>query len=163
MPDRERELTALYAEEARSLERAVARSVVASHSVVEEACSYAWCQLVRRLDDIDIEPGVFWWLYRVAVRQVWRLTAQAGRCIPVGDPATVVAAAGLATQSAADAFEISSALDVLETLSERQRRILLMQAMGFSYAEIGRLTGDTVRTVERQLRRARQALAATRR
>src|SRR3954451_19385279 len=102
MSEQERALTALYAEEARALERAVGRSVVASQTIVEEACSYAWCQLIRRLDDVDPEPGVFWWLYRVAVRQVWKLTAKDRRCIPVGDGSAVVAAAGLAMPSAAD-------------------------------------------------------------
>jgi DNA-directed RNA polymerase specialized sigma24 family protein len=34
--------------------------------------------------------------------------------------------------------------------------MLLLHAAGFKYVEIARITGDSVRTVERQLRRARE-------
>src|SRR5439155_2724608 len=47
-------------------------------------------------------------------------------------------------------------LDSVRALPERQRRVLLMHGCGFTYAEIARMTGDTVRTVERLLGRARQ-------
>jgi DNA-binding CsgD family transcriptional regulator len=36
-----------------------------------------------------------------------------------------------------------------------------MHALGFTYAEIGRMTGDTVRTVERQLRRSKETLRSS--
>lgn len=49
-------------------------------------------------------------------------------------------------------------LEELRSLPERQRRILLLFAFGFTYVEIAERTGDTVRTVERQLCRARQGL-----
>src|SRR4051794_35633575 len=161
MRDREQAIVALYVREAAELERLVARSVIASPTVIEEACSHAWCQLIRRLDDIDVAPATFWWLYRVAVREAWRLAEKARRCIPVGDGSAVGAVAAVAARAPADLLEARSALDELDSLSERQRRIVLMQAIGFTYAEIGRLTGDSVRTVERQLRRARQTLGVT--
>ena len=43
-------------------------------------------------------------------------------------------------------------------LTGRERRLLGLQAAGYSYREISRATGDTVRTVERQLWRARRKL-----
>lgn len=47
---------------------------------------------------------------------------------------------------------------MLAALSARQRRLLALQGLGFSYEEISALTGDSRRTVERQLQRGRAAL-----
>ncbi len=43
-------------------------------------------------------------------------------------------------------------------LPVRQRRVLWLKAIGFSYDEISTETGETVRTVQRQLLRARSAV-----
>jgi DNA-directed RNA polymerase specialized sigma24 family protein len=40
--------------------------------LVDEACSFAWMQLLRCQPDRDSVAG---WLWRVAVREVWRLEA----------------------------------------------------------------------------------------
>ena len=45
-----------------------------------------------------------------------------------------------------------------EVLPERQRRLIALQAIGCSYAELAALTGDTPRTVDRQLARAKRRL-----
>jgi DNA-directed RNA polymerase specialized sigma24 family protein len=50
-------------------------------------------------------------------------------------------------------------LRALDRLPERRRRLIWLQGLGFSYAEMAGVTGDSPRTVERQLRRARQELA----
>ena len=47
---------------------------------------------------------------------------------------------------------------VAEVLPDRQRRLVWLQALGWSYLEMAQQTGDTPRTVERQLLRARRAL-----
>jgi RNA polymerase sigma factor (sigma-70 family) len=48
------------------------------------------------------------------------------------------------------------ALRELARLDERPRRIFALHVAGYSYEEIAQLTGDTVRTVDRQMGRARQ-------
>src|SRR4051794_2833954 len=158
MRDRDAAVSAFYAQEAAGLERAVTRGVNASASTIEDACSYAWCQLVRRGDDIRLGREAFWWLYRVAVRQAWKMAAVDQRHVPAGDPAAV---ALLAPDYGDDVEQLAERREVLrsiERLPERQRRVLLLHALGYTYAEIARMTGDSHRTVDRQLRRTRETL-----
>jgi DNA-directed RNA polymerase specialized sigma24 family protein len=53
------------------------------------------------------------------------------------------------------------ALGALAALRPRQRRLLGLFASGHSYEEIVATTGDSQRTVDRQLVRARKRLALT--
>jgi hypothetical protein len=75
MSDRDAAISAFYAKEAPGLVRAVMRAVDASPLTVEDACAYAWCQPVRRADDIRLGRSEFWSLYRVAVREAWKMSA----------------------------------------------------------------------------------------
>jgi DNA-directed RNA polymerase specialized sigma24 family protein len=49
-------------------------------------------------------------------------------------------------------------LSSISLLPERQQRMLWLQGIGLSYADIAITTGCTTRTVERQLLRARRAI-----
>ena len=161
MSDRDSAISAFYAKEAPGLVRAVMHAVDASPLTVEDACAYAWCQLVRRADDIRLGRSAFWWLYRVAVREAWKLSAVDCRHVPRGDGAEVACGVIDAATPVDDLVEHRDELRSLRTLPERQRRILLLHALGFTYAEIGRMTGDSARTVERLLRRSKETLRAS--
>ena len=50
MASRHDDIAAFFAANAIALERTVARHVVASSAVVEDACSIAWSKLLRRPD-----------------------------------------------------------------------------------------------------------------
>src|SRR3954447_11358040 len=78
MSSRHDDIAAFFAANAIALERTVARHVVAGAATIEDACSIAWSKLLRRTD-IHLGSDGFWWLYRVAVREVWRLTSDARR------------------------------------------------------------------------------------
>lgn len=52
------------------------------------------------------------------------------------------------------AIELDEALTVLASLPERKRDLYALKVLGFSYEEIGRITGDSYSTVNRQLVRA---------
>jgi DNA-directed RNA polymerase specialized sigma24 family protein len=52
------------------------------------------------------------------------------------------------------------ALEALSDLRPRQRRLLGLRAGGRDYHEISAATGDSRRTIDRQLVRARKRLAA---
>src|SRR4051794_23619858 len=92
------------------------RSVTASPETIEDACTYAWHQLIRRLDDIDIGDGTFWWLHRVAVHEVWRLTAVARRYVLVGDVTHIAMARGHMAPSTAELVEQRERLRSLDEL-----------------------------------------------
>jgi len=54
--------------------------------------------------------------------------------------------------------EAFAALEVVASLSPRQRELIGLQVAGYSRQEIASLTGTSQRAVERHLRRARAAL-----
>jgi DNA-binding CsgD family transcriptional regulator len=54
--------------------------------------------------------------------------------------------------------EARERLALLDGVPERGRRALWLQAAGLSYEEMAAYTGDSERTVERQLMRAKRAL-----
>ena len=49
-------------------------------------------------------------------------------------------------------------LELLQELPERQERLIWLQGLGFNYPEMATETDMTVRTVERQLMKARRNL-----
>lgn len=159
--DRTHAIALFYAREAESLQRAVARSVAAPAAMVEDGCSYAWCQLLRR-DEIELGPGGFWWLYVVAKREVFRLSGRARREEPGGSESELPGRAALLVEDVSETVQRRAEHDarvrLLETLGDRKRRMLVLQAAGFSYEEIAQACGDSLRTVERQLLRGKRAL-----
>jgi RNA polymerase sigma factor (sigma-70 family) len=152
MPSRRDDVAAYFAANATRLERTVARHVNASAPTVEDACATAWCVLVRRAD-IRLDAQGFWWLYRVAVHEAWKLTGEERRApsVDVDELAECLSSSVEVTEHA----EQRQTLRLLRELPERQARILVLRAYGFTYAEIARMTGATLRTIDRQLRRAR--------
>lgn len=57
-----------------------------------------------------------------------------------------------------EAAEAREALGLIAQLPERQQRIAALAVTGLSREEIAEVTGDTLRTVDRQLYRARAKL-----
>jgi DNA-directed RNA polymerase specialized sigma24 family protein len=106
---------------------------------------------------------VLGWLATTAVREVFKLSRRQAR-----EPSLEAALEepdGLADAVAwigcpERAVEASERIGALRALPERQQRLLWLQASGLSYGEISGQTGDTIRTVERQLHSARLALKA---
>src|SRR4051812_42372169 len=132
------------------LRREVAAYTEGDAELVEDACSFAWTQLVRKQPE---RPTVFAWLWRVAVRELWRLER-------------VEAAQHGAREPRAEAWSPMEtrqrwleALEAVGALRPRQRRMVGLFARGHSYNEISPAPGSTWRTVDRQLGRARKRLA----
>ncbi len=63
-----------------------------------------------------------------------------------------------ASSSLEDVVERRARLDAIRDLPERQQRLVWLQGLGLSYAEMAGYTGASPRTVERQLLRAKRAL-----
>ena len=147
---------ALFTEHHERLERAVASAVTAPHQVIEDACAFAWLQLLRTEPERE---AIFAWLKVVAIREAIRLmTHKPAEPLetPSGEPAVEPeAAVDVETECAA-----REALAAVAALPARQRRVLGLQVAGYSYAEIGERTGDSYRTVDRQMARARRSLQA---
>jgi DNA-directed RNA polymerase specialized sigma24 family protein len=112
---------------------------------------------LRRQPDRD---RVFGWLRAVAIHEAYRLSGVERRDARLDAPVSPGAAlcgservedprACLGRQ-----LEARLALARVGELQPRQRRLFALQIVGLSYAEMSAVTADSVRTVDRQLRRA---------
>jgi RNA polymerase sigma factor (sigma-70 family) len=169
-PSRSDDLAALYRAQHRNLERIVGRQVRAPGTIAQDACQTAWARLCAHPDLVLKEHAALSWLITTATREAWkqsrRLTGReslAGFQIN-GDLDE------LADQDVADPYELAIAhaehqqrLTQLRALSERERLYLYLQGLGYSYSEMATLTSASVRTVERQVLRARSKLGNPRR
>jgi RNA polymerase sigma factor (sigma-70 family) len=136
----------------------------APEALVEDACLFAWLQLLRRQPDREL---AYAWLCTVARREAWRMlrAAREVRSLdasvsragtgegPDGADPLVECIAGRDTVEAAHAAR--EALRVLASLPDRQRRYLALKVAGHSYRENCALTGASYTTVNRHLPRAR--------
>jgi RNA polymerase sigma factor (sigma-70 family) len=154
-----REVADLYAAQSTRVRRLVHLHVQASDALVEDACQVAWMRLIRHRTRVNPQAADRW-LVRVAVNEALKLIRRGDRDVSLDE---------LGDQ---DREDLSSVPDVMQALAEqrarlatirdlpeRQARLVWLQGLGFSYAEMSSATGDTPRTVERQLLRARCRLA----
>lgn len=154
----------LYKREGATVRRLVAGRARVPDALIEDACQTAWERLCSH-EDVNLPPVVaVRWLVVTASRVAWRHgrrretsvrlwapDAESGHGEPAGgapDPLDVVIEHERSCKLAGR----------LGVLTDRERRFLVMRAMGLSYREIGERTGATVRTVERQLVRGRRKL-----
>jgi RNA polymerase sigma factor (sigma-70 family) len=135
----------------------LARIVRTSRENLEDACSFAWLQLLR----CSPEPETAYaWLVTVAVHEAVRLDRRSRRLSPLcREDGTMPGLCETAdpVRLREQVLEAAATLDRAR-LTRRERRVLGLRAAGYSYGEIARMTGDSVRTVERQLWRARRKL-----
>lgn len=151
------DLEVLYGQVDSKLREIVAFNVRGPEGLIEDACQTAWLRLARRRDRL-VPRAVLPWLVTTATREALRLVRRAERDLPfevLGDPDPVASAA-----PGPDALaEWRSRLAELRALPPRQQRFIWLQGLGFSYSEMAGREGASLRTVERQVLRARGALA----
>ena len=153
-----REVAELYGAQAIRLHRLIHLHVQAPDALVEDACQVAWLRLVRHRARVDPETADRW-LVRVAVNEARRQITRAGRDVSLDELADAAAEEpGTNAELVHELAERRARLATLHELPERQRRLLWLQGLGFSYVEMSRATGESPRTVERQLMRAKRAL-----
>jgi len=132
------------------LMRSVGRSVHTSPEIIEDACSMAWAQFLAHQPDRERH----WkgWLFRTAQREAWRLDRQRHEALGMTTGAER-SERGVTREPAdpndhhAERLDFDMAVDVLEQLPPRLRRIAFLRAAGMQYREIGAITGDSERRV----------------
>jgi RNA polymerase sigma factor (sigma-70 family) len=153
------EVAELYAAHAVRVRRLVRLRLAAPDALVEDACQVAWSRLVVRHTRVRREVADCW-LVSVAIHEALRLIARGGREVSLqsledDDPRL--------SRQVPDLFDALAEprvrLEAIRDLPERQQRLLWLQGLGLSYEEMAGATGDSRRTVERQLARARRRLA----
>lgn len=151
------------------LARVVRRCVGGPHALIEDACSFAWTQLLCHKP--ERRPQLFGWLCTVAIHEAYRLSRLDRREDPLdvrvagrgGDPLFRVELIEDPRAPVEFQLEARTALACVAELCPRQRDLFALQIAGLSYREIAAATGDSVRTVDRQLRRAHERVRWTRR
>lgn len=165
------EVGALYGALAARVRSAVCAQVRAAEADVDDACQVAWGRLFVHRADVHRETALGW-LIVTARHETLRLIRAARHTVPleglgegeedVGETARRRPGAIRSRERPAPSVEAlvaaRLALRSIDRLSERQRRLVWLQGLGLSYEEMARATGSSVRTVERQLRRAKQSL-----
>jgi RNA polymerase sigma factor (sigma-70 family) len=154
------EVEALYACSAGLVEGQVRSGVTAPEAVIEDACQVAWTRLLDHADRISRDRAVAW-VITTAVHEAFKLTRRSARELSLEHMADATGDLH-ARQTARPADEVVESrlrLGLLDALPERQQRLLWLQGVGFDYREMASRTDATVRTVERQLAKARRRLA----
>jgi RNA polymerase sigma factor (sigma-70 family) len=160
------DLDALYRQLAPMLERLVARNISAPPALIEDACQFAWSSLLVRRDQV-VQGRELGWLLTTASREVLR-QLRAGRRelsidLPDTGPAAAEAAADVTRLTLPDPLQVVTQrerLAQIHSLPLRQQRMVWLHGLGYDYEEISEETGDSCRTVQRQLLRAKHKLAA---
>jgi RNA polymerase sigma factor (sigma-70 family) len=150
----------LYTELQAQLVRIVATNVQAPEGMIEDACQSAWSGLLVHVDALPTGTELGW-LATTATREALWLVRRERDQTPLHELAEPISldAYRAATPEPERALELSERLAEIRRLPVRQQRVVWLQGMGYDYLEIAAVTGESRRTVERQLTRARQRMA----
>jgi RNA polymerase sigma factor (sigma-70 family) len=149
----------LYHSLAARLEQTVRIQVHAPREVIEDACHHAWTQLINHGDRVN-RDATFSWLATTAIRHAWKLNRRERRELSLEAAADELGELQIPSPSPGppERLEFREQLGQLAELPERQRRFIWLRAAGLTYVEMAAYTGDTVRTVDRQIVRATERI-----
>ena len=124
------QIAALYGQQARLVQRQVARRVNAPTAIIEDACQTAWERLCTHPGVEPVAPSAVKWLMVTAMREAWRRAA--AREIPtdptdLGEPITDALSPLDQTIAREDTDELRGQL---RRLTDRQRQFLALHAAG---------------------------------
>ena len=156
------EIAELYRANAEQLRQIVRFSVRAPEAVIDDACQIAWSRLVGHRAGVRSETALPW-LVTTAGREALKLrTCKAARRPCTRRSKRSCDGSARAPGRARAIVQLRDRLAQLRTLPQRQQRLVWLQGLGLSYAEMAVYTGDSQRTIERQILRAKRALRSPR-
>jgi RNA polymerase sigma factor (sigma-70 family) len=152
----------LYALHARRLEQIVRVDVRAPQPLIEDACQFAWSRLLFHEHRIRRDTALPW-LVTTAVREAFKLIRREVRelsleCVLKDATEPLIR---LGVPAPEEQVEHRQRLADICRLPERQQRLMWLHGLGLRYDEIAEREGCTIRTVERQLLRAKRTMRAT--
>lgn len=169
--ERTQRIALLFTQHAATVQGLVRARVSACPALVEDACQTAWERLCMHPEVDPAQAGAVRWLVVTATREAWRRARNAheelvGNWLGDAGEQELPEPAGLSS----DPCELvlgrerhADRVALLAKLTSRERRYLALHGIGLSYVEIAATEGSTVRTVERQILRARRRLGLARR
>jgi RNA polymerase sigma factor (sigma-70 family) len=149
----------LYRTSSTRLERIVRLDVRAPDAVIEDACQFAWSRLLCHRDRVRAEAALAW-LDKTAVHEAFKLLRRDCRELSLEETLACWGESAVSARAPApdELLEQRELLAQICDLPERQQRVLWLHAAGHSYAEVAAHEGYTMRTVERQLLRAKRRM-----
>ena len=99
----------------------------------------------------------FAWLCTTAVREAIKLDQRTTRLIGLDQLARIATDSSPRAKSSLERIAVGEQITAVR-LRPREARVLGLRVAGYSRHEIAALTGDSHRTIDRQLRRARRKL-----
>ncbi len=150
----------LFAGESARVRRLVRAQVHAPEPLLEDACQLAWARLCQCRARVRRDTAIPW-VVRTAMREAMKQQRREGRELSLDALAAEAGDRPAPTTPALldELVEQRALLQSIRILPERQQRLVWLQGLGLTYAEIAGQTGTTRRTVERQLLRAKRTLA----
>jgi RNA polymerase sigma factor (sigma-70 family) len=148
---------AVYDRYADRLERIVAARVHTAPENIEDACHFAWTKYLSLGSRIRSDTALGW-LSTTAIRQAWKLDRRQRRSASLDELADQGALLVSQLPDPTERAEQRERIAEVALLSERQQRLVWLRAAGLSYTEMAAYTGDSARTVERQILRASRSM-----
>lgn len=153
------EVAELYARSAGLVRGQVCSEVTASDAVIDDACQFAWIRLLHHRHRVGRDRAVSW-VITTALHEVFKLVRRDSHDLSLEELMEDTGDLRLNRVAPApeEAVGARLRLELLHELSERQERLIWLHGLGFSYPEMATEADVTVRTVERQLMKARRNL-----
>jgi RNA polymerase sigma factor (sigma-70 family) len=145
----------LFERHATRLVRMVQGRTGAPRDVAEDACTFAWLQLLRIQPERESIVG---WLFVVAANEARRLLCAPHHAELDENSGRDVSSYRSRTVDVEVTVETYEALEEIADLSEQQVRIFSLHLAGLTYTEICAATGYSRRQVDRHIVRARARL-----
>lgn len=156
---RGRDTSQLYGEMQPQLVRILVSNLQPPDWVIDEACQTAWSSLLEHRQTVA-PGGELGWLSTTATRAALRLLRRARITDSAEQLPVPVSLDDLRVREVEPErhLELRERLAEIRRLPVRQQRVVMLHGFGYEYDEIAAVTGDTRRTVARQLTRARRRL-----
>jgi RNA polymerase sigma factor (sigma-70 family) len=153
------EVAELYARSAGLVRGQVCSEVTASEAVIDDACQFAWIRLLHHHHRVGRDRAVSW-LITTALHEVFKLVRRDGHDLSLEELIEDTGDLRINRTAPPPAETVGARLrlELLRELPERQERLIWLQGLGFNYPEMATEADMTVRTVERQLMKARRSL-----
>jgi RNA polymerase sigma factor (sigma-70 family) len=139
----------LFASFQHKLVRQLTRHLGGDRHLAEEACAFAWLQLLRRQPDRARIGG---WLYTVGKHEAYAILRRRRQ---VDDDADLEQQPRRSAEDPLEQLEHQELLALVECLSAPQRLALGLFARGYSYGQICAATGKTYTWVNRHITEGR--------
>jgi hypothetical protein len=124
---------------------------------VEDACGFAWLQLVRCKPDRE---RAFAWLCATAIREEVKLDRRGRRVVELDRQEDQPASDGRLELERREELLAAGQAFVAARLTARECRLVVLRALGYSRRQMSLATGESLRAIDRQLGRAPRKLSA---